>query len=95
MEDRLAYSGSGSSLEGQVGGLSGEGLEEEEHVMSEVHLGCPPAHSGPHVSCFSFSIPPGNSIYDSFCELLQIRICKHKNRHGLGVKSLLSNLFLQ
>ncbi|KAK9281487.1 hypothetical protein L1049_004390 [Liquidambar formosana] len=32
--------------------------EEEEHVMSEVHLGCPPGSSGPHISQFTFSLPP-------------------------------------
>ncbi|KAJ4958910.1 hypothetical protein NE237_026021 [Protea cynaroides] len=33
--------------------------DSEEHVMSEVHLGCPPRSSGPHISCFTFPIPPG------------------------------------
>ncbi|CAN6570681.1 unnamed protein product [Malus baccata var. baccata] len=33
--------------------------EEEEQVMSEVHLGCPPGFCGPHISHFTFSIPPG------------------------------------
>ncbi|BFG24518.1 hypothetical protein CerSpe_107920 [Prunus speciosa] len=32
--------------------------QEEEQVMSEVHLGCPPGFSGPHISRFTFSIPP-------------------------------------
>lgn len=32
---------------------------EEDHVMSEVHLGCPPGSSGPHISHFTISIPPG------------------------------------
>ncbi|KAA8540421.1 hypothetical protein F0562_024660 [Nyssa sinensis] len=31
---------------------------EEDHVMSEVHLGCPPYFSGPHISRFTFSVPP-------------------------------------
>ncbi|KAK4361945.1 hypothetical protein RND71_017186 [Anisodus tanguticus] len=31
---------------------------EEEQVMSEVHLGCPPNHSGPHVSHFTILLPP-------------------------------------
>ncbi|XP_059643524.1 uncharacterized protein LOC132285359 [Cornus florida] len=31
---------------------------EEDHVMSEVHLGCPPNFSGPHISPFTFSLPP-------------------------------------
>ncbi|XP_049395390.1 uncharacterized protein LOC125859645 isoform X3 [Solanum stenotomum] len=29
-----------------------------EQVMSEVHLGCPPHHSGPHLSHFTISLPP-------------------------------------
>ncbi|XP_058004903.1 uncharacterized protein LOC131168729 isoform X2 [Hevea brasiliensis] len=33
--------------------------EEEAQVMSEVHLGCPPGSSGPHMSHFTISIPPG------------------------------------
>ncbi|KAF2323349.1 hypothetical protein GH714_034806 [Hevea brasiliensis] len=33
--------------------------EEEDQVMSEVHLGCPPGSSGPHMSHFTISIPPG------------------------------------
>lgn len=35
----------------------GGGNFEEEQVMSEVHLGCPPYHSGPHVSRFTVSLP--------------------------------------
>ncbi|XP_020414804.1 methyltransferase-like protein 22 isoform X1 [Prunus persica] len=31
--------------------------QEEEQVMSEVHLGCPSGFSGPHISRFTFSIP--------------------------------------
>lgn len=31
---------------------------EEEQVMSEVHLGCPPGLSGPHISHFTISLPP-------------------------------------
>lgn len=38
--------------EGGGGGLG------EEQVMSEVHLGCPPNHSGPHVSHFTIFLPP-------------------------------------
>ncbi|KAL8458219.1 hypothetical protein ACS0TY_035923 [Phlomoides rotata] len=30
----------------------------EEQVMSEVHLGCPPYHTGPHISHFTISLPP-------------------------------------
>ncbi|KAG5561725.1 hypothetical protein RHGRI_004690 [Rhododendron griersonianum] len=39
--------------------LSSGGKPEEELVMSEVHLGCPPYVSGPHLSRFTFSLPPG------------------------------------
>ncbi|KAI8544426.1 hypothetical protein RHMOL_Rhmol08G0295900 [Rhododendron molle] len=38
--------------------LSSGGQPEEELVMSEVHLGCPPYFSGPHLSRFTFSLPP-------------------------------------
>lgn len=31
----------------------------EEQVMSEVHLGCPPNYSGPVISHFTISLPPG------------------------------------
>ncbi|KAG6425366.1 hypothetical protein SASPL_115796 [Salvia splendens] len=31
---------------------------QEEQVMSEVHLGCPPNHSGPHISRFTISLTP-------------------------------------
>jgi hypothetical protein len=29
----------------------------DEEVMSEVHLGCPPGFSGPHISRFTISLP--------------------------------------
>ncbi|XP_047266061.1 methyltransferase-like protein 22 isoform X4 [Capsicum annuum] len=32
-------------------------LSSSEQVMSEVHLGCPPNHSGPHLSHFTISLP--------------------------------------
>jgi hypothetical protein len=32
--------------------------QEQEQVMSEVHLGCPPGLSGPHISHFAISLPP-------------------------------------
>ncbi|XP_062089384.1 uncharacterized protein LOC133795924 isoform X4 [Humulus lupulus] len=32
--------------------------ELQDHVMSEVHLGCPPGHSGSHYSYFFSSVPP-------------------------------------
>nr|GMC49943.1 methyltransferase-like protein 22 isoform X1 [Ipomoea batatas] len=36
---------------------------EEEQVMSEVHLGCPPYHSGSHLSRFTIYLPP-RKVYD-------------------------------
>nr|XP_011466699.1 PREDICTED: methyltransferase-like protein 22 isoform X1 [Fragaria vesca subsp. vesca] len=40
--------------------MAEESVESEaEEVMSEVHLGCPPGFSVPHLSHFTFSIPPG------------------------------------
>ncbi|XAR50629.1 hypothetical protein NMG60_11004999 [Bertholletia excelsa] len=39
---------------------------EEDLVMSEVHLGCPPNFSGPHISHFTFSLPPGCKCTDSY-----------------------------
>jgi hypothetical protein len=41
-------------------GSGGGGVEatEDEQVMSEVHLGCPPGFSGLHVSRFTFSSLP-------------------------------------
>ncbi|KAF8027548.1 hypothetical protein BT93_E0451 [Corymbia citriodora subsp. variegata] len=34
--------------------------KEEDEVMSEVHIGCPPYSSGPHLSSFTISVPPGH-----------------------------------
>ncbi|MFS7909645.1 hypothetical protein Hanom_Chr02g00097041 [Helianthus anomalus] len=34
--------------------------DENDHVMSEIHLGCPPKISGSFVSHFTFSLPPGS-----------------------------------
>nr|CAB3470956.1 unnamed protein product [Digitaria exilis] len=50
----------------------GGGAGEEEQVMSEVHLGCPPHFSGLHVSRFSFSSRPlGASVEgEGSCELI-------------------------
>ncbi|KAH9714446.1 putative methyltransferase family protein [Citrus sinensis] len=33
--------------------------EDSSEVMSEVHVGCPPHSSGPHISRFTISLPPG------------------------------------
>ncbi|XWS16362.1 hypothetical protein CRYUN_Cryun34aG0079300 [Craigia yunnanensis] len=38
------------------GGDSKEDMEERQQVMSEVHLGCPPGVSGPHISRFTISL---------------------------------------
>ncbi|MED6133927.1 hypothetical protein PIB30_032727 [Stylosanthes scabra] len=38
---------------------------EEEHVMSEVHLGCPPALSGPHISTFTVRLVPFPRVHGS------------------------------
>uniref|UniRef100_A0A1J3H679 Methyltransferase-like protein 22 n=2 Tax=Noccaea caerulescens TaxID=107243 RepID=A0A1J3H679_NOCCA len=35
--------------------------DSESHVMSEIHLGCPPATNGPFLSRFAFSFPLGPS----------------------------------
>ncbi|CAL0324126.1 unnamed protein product [Lupinus luteus] len=36
---------------------SGKNDGSEEHVMSEIHLGCPPRFCGPHISTFTVSLP--------------------------------------
>lgn len=33
--------------------------EDSSEVMSEVHVGCTPHSSGPHISRFTISLPPG------------------------------------
>ncbi|KAK6912086.1 Lysine methyltransferase [Dillenia turbinata] len=40
----------------------------EDQVMSEVHIGCPPGVSGPHLSHFFFSIPSGVEQSESSIE---------------------------
>ncbi|XP_066379114.1 uncharacterized protein [Miscanthus floridulus] len=42
---------------------AGDGGAEEEQVMSEVHLGCPPHFSGLHISRFSFSSRPIGTMF--------------------------------
>ncbi|KAL8226162.1 hypothetical protein R6Q57_018719 [Mikania cordata] len=37
--------------------------DEDDHVMSEIHLGCPPKFSGSFLSHFTFSLPPGKYEY--------------------------------
>ncbi|XP_022889674.1 methyltransferase-like protein 22 isoform X1 [Olea europaea var. sylvestris] len=41
------------------------GNSVEEQVMSDVHLGCPPNHSGPHISYFTILLPPQNEPIES------------------------------
>ncbi|KAK8489154.1 hypothetical protein V6N13_015132 [Hibiscus sabdariffa] len=41
------------------GGYSKPDTEEHQQVMSEVHLGCPPGISGPHISRFTICMPSG------------------------------------
>ncbi|KAK4590618.1 hypothetical protein RGQ29_020968 [Quercus rubra] len=66
MEERTESSASASSAQSPYPPISSEEEEEinggdstmeEEHVMSEVHLGCPPGISGPHISHFTISLP--------------------------------------
>ncbi|KAK3219752.1 hypothetical protein Dsin_013722 [Dipteronia sinensis] len=38
--------------------MDGGDSMEEEQVMSEVHIGCPPHSTGPHISRFTISLPP-------------------------------------
>ncbi|KAL9460486.1 hypothetical protein AB3S75_003647 [Citrus x aurantiifolia] len=44
--------------------------EDSSEVMSEVHVGCPPHSSGPHISRFTISLPPEvePSIYNELFE---------------------------
>ncbi|XP_057772996.1 uncharacterized protein LOC130992398 isoform X2 [Salvia miltiorrhiza] len=44
---------------------------EEEQVMSEVHLGCPPKHSGPRISRFTVSLPPRDEEIDDRMNLVR------------------------
>jgi hypothetical protein len=56
---------------------AGGGGAEEEQVMSEVHLGCPPHFSGLHISRFSFSSRPlgtSTSRHALLCALFVIHL---------------------
>ncbi|KAL3528775.1 hypothetical protein ACH5RR_008097 [Cinchona calisaya] len=46
--------------------IGGGSSSEEEQVMSEVHLGCPPGQSGPHISHFIISLPPSVEDEDEY-----------------------------
>ncbi|KAK4784708.1 hypothetical protein SAY86_019076 [Trapa natans] len=48
---------SGDSKENRWDVEEEQELEPEEEVMSEVHIGCPPGFSGPHISRFTVSFP--------------------------------------
>ncbi|KAK6148860.1 hypothetical protein DH2020_016389 [Rehmannia glutinosa] len=48
----------------------------EEHVMSEVHLGCPPNHSGPHISNFTISLPPRNEQSEDSSNSMRAKVCE-------------------
>ncbi|KAG6422293.1 hypothetical protein SASPL_118859 [Salvia splendens] len=42
--------------------------------MSEVHLGCPPNHSGPHISRFTISLPPRVEAIDDRMNLVRGKV---------------------
>ncbi|KAL7099874.1 hypothetical protein ACP275_09G113400 [Erythranthe tilingii] len=48
----------------------------EEQVMSEIHLGCPPDHTGPHVSHFNISLPPGNNQIEDSLSSKSSNVCE-------------------
>ncbi|GFP88888.1 methyltransferase-like protein 22 [Phtheirospermum japonicum] len=54
----------------------GGGGLEEEHVMSEVHLGCPPNHSGSHISHFTISLPPGDEHIADSLNSARAKVCE-------------------
>ncbi|XP_068643170.1 uncharacterized protein [Aristolochia californica] len=53
-------------MEGDAGTPS-SGFDMSELVMSEVHLGCPPRYSGPHITRFTFRLPPGHNARKASC----------------------------
>ncbi|KAI3455414.1 hypothetical protein Pfo_012077 [Paulownia fortunei] len=53
----------------------GRGLGEEQ-VMSEVHLGCPPNHSGPHISHFTISLPPRDEQIEDSLNSMREKVCE-------------------
>ncbi|KAL8043170.1 hypothetical protein ABFX02_09G100900 [Erythranthe guttata] len=48
----------------------------DEQVMSEVHLGCPPDHTGPHISHFTISLPPGNNQIEDSLSSKSSNVCE-------------------
>ncbi|CAF2209369.1 unnamed protein product [Brassica napus] len=69
---------------------------ENDHVMSEIHLGCPPTTIGPFISRFTFSSYPllldPSSMIDKDGDLLLPR--RRRTSKFLSLCSLLSLLFL-
>uniref|UniRef100_M4F2A5 ATP-dependent helicase C-terminal domain-containing protein n=1 Tax=Brassica campestris TaxID=3711 RepID=M4F2A5_BRACM len=69
---------------------------ENDHVMSEIHLGCPPTTIGPFISRFTFSSCPllldPSSMIDKDGDLLLPR--RRRTSKFLSLCSLLSLLFL-
>ncbi|XP_047968069.1 methyltransferase-like protein 22 isoform X1 [Salvia hispanica] len=63
----------GESVAPPVAAEEGGDLEEEQ-VMSEVHLGCPPNHSGPHISRFTISLPPQVEEIDDRMNLVRGKV---------------------
>ncbi|GER44166.1 GTP cyclohydrolase FolE2 [Striga asiatica] len=49
---------------------------EEELVMSEVHLGCPPNHAGPHISRFTISSPPRDEQIEDNPDSVRTKACE-------------------
>ncbi|CAA0837242.1 Putative methyltransferase family protein [Striga hermonthica] len=49
---------------------------EEELVMSEVHLGCPPNHAGPHISRFTISSPPRDEQIEVNSDSVRTKACE-------------------
>ncbi|XP_021298673.1 methyltransferase-like protein 22 [Herrania umbratica] len=67
------------------GGDSNKDKEEHQQVMSEVHLGCPPGISGPHISRFTISLPSGipkvesSRFHELFKEKEEKESCKDQD----------------
>ncbi|KAK4428081.1 Methyltransferase-like protein 22 [Sesamum alatum] len=56
--------------------LQGGDHPAEELVMSEVHLGCPPNHSGPHISHFTIWLPPRDERIKNSCNSVNGKVCE-------------------
>ncbi|KAL6584682.1 hypothetical protein OROMI_003971 [Orobanche minor] len=53
----------------------GVGLEEEQ-VMSDIHLGCPPYHAGPHISRFTISYPHRDEHIEGSLSSIGAKVCE-------------------